>query len=38
MVQQTLMMTTHVAMMAAQEKTTSYVKQTLGNDFIPLCY
>jgi hypothetical protein len=36
MVQQISMMTTHVAMMVTQEKTQSYVKQTLGDDFIPL--
>jgi hypothetical protein len=36
MVQQTLMTTTHIAMMVAQEKTRSYFEQILGDDFIPL--
>jgi hypothetical protein len=35
MVHQTLTMTTHTMMMVAQEKTQSYVEQTLINDFIP---
>jgi hypothetical protein len=35
MVQQTSMMITHAVMMATQEKTRSYAKQTIGNDFIP---
>jgi hypothetical protein len=36
MVQWTLIMTTHVMMMTAHEKTWSYVERALGNDFIPL--
>jgi hypothetical protein len=36
MVQQTSTTTTHATMMAVQKKTRSYVKQTLGDDFIPL--
>jgi hypothetical protein len=35
-VQQTSTTTSHVAMMAVQEKTRSYVERTLSNDFIPL--
>jgi len=35
MVQRTSTTTSHVAMMAIQEKTRSYVEQTLGGDFIP---
>jgi len=35
MVQQASMMITHAMMMVVQEKTRSYVKQTLGDDFIP---
>jgi hypothetical protein len=30
------MMITHVVMMVVEEKTWSYVEQTLGDDFIPL--
>jgi hypothetical protein len=30
------MTTTHVVIMVAHEKTRSYVKQALGDDFIPL--
>jgi hypothetical protein len=36
MVQRTSTMTTHVMKMVAKEKTRSYTKQTLGDDFIPL--
>ncbi len=36
MMQQTLMMTTHVMMMIVSKKIESYTKRTLGNDFIPL--
>jgi hypothetical protein len=36
MVQQTLTIIAHVVMMVIQEKTWSYVKQTLGDNFIPL--
>jgi hypothetical protein len=36
MEQQTLITTTHVVMMDIQEKTRSYTKQTLDDDFIPL--
>ncbi len=35
MMQQALMMTSHAMMMVAQEKTQSYAKRTLGDDFIP---
>jgi len=35
MVQWTLTTTTHVVMMATQEKTWSYIERALGNDFIP---
>jgi len=36
MVQRTLTLTTHVVMMVVQEKTQSYIEQTLGNDVILL--
>jgi hypothetical protein len=36
MVQRASTTTTHAMMMTIQEKTRSYVKQTLGNNFIPL--
>jgi hypothetical protein len=35
MVQWTSMMTTHVVMMATQEKAQSYVERAPSNDFIP---
>jgi hypothetical protein len=36
MVQKTLMMITHVVMMAIREKPRSYNERALGDDFIPL--
>jgi len=36
MMQWVLVTTTHAMMMAIQEKTQSYAKQALGDDFIPL--
>jgi hypothetical protein len=36
MMQQTLMMTTHVMTIIVSKKIESYTKRTLGNDFIPL--